>query len=68
MVFQTELRQTAEELSLERQQRLELEQRCLGIQQLEKLVQALTEQYQRHMDMQVSWKKNLHERNLSLNI
>ncbi|KAF5906626.1 coiled-coil domain-containing protein, partial [Clarias magur] len=34
----TELRQTAEELSLERQQRLELEQ-------------ALTEQCQRHMDM-----------------
>ncbi|KAM9446220.1 coiled-coil domain-containing protein 158-like isoform 1-T1 [Clarias gariepinus] len=48
----TELRQTTEELSLERQQRLELEQRCLGIQQLEKLVQALTEQYHRHMDMQ----------------
>ncbi|KAI5613213.1 hypothetical protein C0J50_11573 [Silurus asotus] len=48
----TELRQTAEELCLERQQRSELEQHSLGVQQLENIVRSLREQCQRHLDLQ----------------
>ncbi|XP_034154764.2 coiled-coil domain-containing protein 158 isoform X2 [Pangasianodon hypophthalmus] len=50
----TELRQTAEELCLERQQRHKLEQRSLEVEQLENLVRSLREQYQRHLDMPLS--------------
>ncbi|XP_046698152.1 coiled-coil domain-containing protein 158-like isoform X3 [Silurus meridionalis] len=48
----TELRQTVKELCLERQQRSELEQHSLGVQQLENIVRSLREQCQRHLDLQ----------------
>ncbi|KAF4074469.1 hypothetical protein AMELA_G00239650 [Ameiurus melas] len=48
----TELRQTAEELCLERQQRRKLDQRSLRVKQLESLIQCLREQCRRHLDVQ----------------
>ncbi|XP_060740097.1 coiled-coil domain-containing protein 158-like [Tachysurus vachellii] len=50
----TELRQTAEELCQERQQRQKLEQRSLRVQQIENLVRSPREQCQRHEDIQLS--------------
>ncbi|KAK3538938.1 hypothetical protein QTP86_023548 [Hemibagrus guttatus] len=50
----TELRQTAEELCQERQQKHKLEQCSLGVQQLENLVRSLREQCQTHEDMESS--------------
>ncbi|GAA6097539.1 coiled-coil domain-containing protein 158 isoform X2 [Tachysurus ichikawai] len=50
----TELRQTAEELCQERQQRQKLEQRSLRVQQIENLVRSPREQCQRHEDVQLS--------------
>ncbi|XP_026994382.2 coiled-coil domain-containing protein 158 isoform X2 [Tachysurus fulvidraco] len=48
----TELRQTAEELCQERQQRQKLEQRSLRVQQIEDLVRSPRDQCQRHEDVQ----------------